>query len=534
MDIRTFFKKIFTLDNLVALPGLSLFTFFFVVYQQVEFRGFLFSLLITTFIFTFLFLIVKKFRFKTANKFTKYFLLFVFLFNFAIFISIICQIFESEKDFKSYLAYTTDIEKAKEIQKLDKNIVIDKHSTNKEYGLKLWNCTTSCRDYFLIEISKLYPNNDEVNFPVDYIFSENLKTIKKEREKSLARIIKKIDGVYGAKVDIQNIEDKENAIVNIDVMVYEAADEKEIERIINNLIYYKIKRKININYDYDKDTDTYLKYKKRIHNLYNGEKYNEIDALLKEAKNLLPKDYMDSLYYYDDIWKKYNEIDKNIEKFPNNYKYYVERADVDYVPVISCEPTMFIKSKNLYYYEKALSLNPKAVELYEKAGDSACYGPDLAKVNFYYKKALKYSKNKDNIYAKLGDIYYSRARFNGSKEDYETALNYYNQIEDISGVIDFRNELKKYIKSYRRIILPEPELMVGSSWLGFLKVNNTKKQRVYWGRLDLYYKIFDCQRHLGQKEEAIKTCKSRAKVAEENGKSFNKFSNCYLKILLKN
>ena len=75
MDIKVFLKKIFTLDNLVALLGLSVFTFFFVVYLQAEFRGLLTSLLITTFIFTFLFLIVKKFRFKTAHKFTKYFLL---------------------------------------------------------------------------------------------------------------------------------------------------------------------------------------------------------------------------------------------------------------------------------------------------------------------------------------------------------------------------------------------------------------------------------------------------------------------------
>ena len=131
MTIKGLSKKIFTLDNLIALLGLSIFVFFIVIYQQVEFRGFLFSLLITTFIFTFLFLIVKKFCFKTAHKFTKYFLLFVFLLNFAVFISIICQNFESEKDFKSYLAYTTDIEKAKEIQKLDKNIVIDKYLTNK-------------------------------------------------------------------------------------------------------------------------------------------------------------------------------------------------------------------------------------------------------------------------------------------------------------------------------------------------------------------------------------------------------------------
>ena len=72
MDIKAFLKKILSFDNIVALLGLSVFTFFFVIYWQVYYRGLLTSLIITTFIFTFLFVIVKKFRFKTTHKFTKY------------------------------------------------------------------------------------------------------------------------------------------------------------------------------------------------------------------------------------------------------------------------------------------------------------------------------------------------------------------------------------------------------------------------------------------------------------------------------
>lgn len=474
---------------------------------------------------------------------TKYFLLFVFLFNFAVFISMIYQDFEAEKDFKSYLAYTTDIEKAKEIQKLDKNIVIDKRSTNKEYGIKLWNCTTSCRDYFLIEIAKLYPNNDEVNFPINYIFSENLKIIEKEEEKSLARIINKIDGVYEAKVDIKNIEDKENAIANIEVKISKTTDEEKINRIINNLIYYKAKRKINIIYDYDKDADTYFKYEKRLRKLYKERKYNDIDTLLKEAKITLPKDYIDSLYYFSDIWKKYDEIDKKIEKFPNNYKYYVERANLSYYPATDCRPRMFY-TDNLLDYEKALSLNPKATELYEKAGDEACALGNLDKIKLYFNKALEYTNNKDNIYAKLGDVYYSKAKALDLKDDYQKALNYYNKIKDIESVIKYRENLKEQYNIKNRGLSPERYIGLvpakGNPYW-YLPIPKSIKNKLikkdekdfYWSKDDLYYRIFDCQRKLKLRDEAKTTCQDKARIVKNEGKNFNTFSNCSLKMLFK-
>lgn len=241
MDIKGCLKKIFSWDNFFVLLGLFVFSFFIIVCSQPEFRNLLFSFLITTFIFTFLFLIVKKFRFKTAHKYTKYFLLFIFLFNFAVFISIICQISEAEKDFKSHLAYTTDVEIAKEIQKINEHIIIEKYSPKSNYKLRL-NHGYASRDYIITEIAKKYACNDNIliiGCSIDY----NVLA-QKNWKKSLTQIISKIEGVCKA-----NIKYYENNEIAIDVIVKKGNDKKEIERIINNLIYYKMKRKININYD---------------------------------------------------------------------------------------------------------------------------------------------------------------------------------------------------------------------------------------------------------------------------------------------
>lgn len=57
--------------------------------------------------------------------------------------------------------------------------------------------------------------------------------------------------------------------------------------------------------------------------------------------------------------KKYKELDKKIEREPNNYKYYAQRADISYEPLTDCSPRMFYQN-DLIDYEKALSLNPNA------------------------------------------------------------------------------------------------------------------------------------------------------------------------------
>ena len=119
-------------------------------------------------------------------------------------------------------------------------------------------------------------------------------------------------------------------------------------------------------------------------------------------------------------------------------------------------------------------------------------------------------------------------------------------------MIRYREELNEQIKLKNKGLIPEKPAMTpskGNPWWFLWIVSPSSavsvyteakiydklyppEKEFYWSQNDLVYKIFDCQRKLNLKKEAIKTCKNKAKAVKETGKHFNTFNKCYKKIYL--
>ncbi len=106
--------------------------------------------------------------------------------------------------------------------------------------------------------------------------------------------------------------------------------------------------------------------------------------------------------------EKIQELNKEIKKHPNNYKLYIQRGDLENV-----DESKFIDESSItfdYYsaikdYEKALELNPKAYEVFEKLGwayENCGYqkapGYKLVKTEYEYAKAIENYEKDNKIY----------------------------------------------------------------------------------------------------------------------------------------
>ena len=176
-------------------------------------------------------------------------------------------------------------------------------------------------------------------------------------------------------------------------------------------------------------------------------------TLEKEARNAYKnKDYKKALkllklnapYYSDadiDIkaLEKFIEINNKIKIYPNNYKLYIERGDLKNVRLMSMfrRYSVFLSDIEgaIADYNKALELNPKAYEVYEKRGDAWAiinhnpdetstrelrYPEDDKHVIDDYTKAIELTGGNDRLYEKLGD------RFT----EPQIKLSYYKQIKN--------------------------------------------------------------------------------------------------------
>lgn len=368
------------------------------------------------------------------------------------------------------IATTDSIKKADEIQDLLTNVsyiptLRDIDGTKTIISSKV-KCHPECakiQSTILIADSPIFDSNIG--------FSNRLFGISKEHSerKEINEILKSIPGVIDIDTNINIPEsryftyknDDEKTKATIIVSTSEDFDKKRIERTVKNILLGSVtgltEENINIAFhNIEKPNQKIIKRHKRkleglIYDYYNR-------ARTEYIKNEPEQNYANAIYYVDLAKDRYLqsgfsttpikriiELDKQINKSPNNYKLYIERGNVRNIPFLAnlIEEEQSVTSNYNYAiadYEKALELNPKAFEVYEKLGDAhlrneydkyfgGCPNCRVkeAKLEYdktidYYNKSIKLLGDNDRIYAKFGDVYWL-------KKDYQKALEYYNQVK---------------------------------------------------------------------------------------------------------
>ena len=547
--MKNLLKKLYTCDNVLSFFCISIFVLMLWGYLAgKEYIPLLKGFLISTSIFTVILFLINKFRYKTANILFKYLLFWMFLFIFSsTVIAIIFEATESRRDFESHIAYTKDIELANEIQNIDKAIVIEKYSPNGEYTLKLlYGNYPKYRDYIILKLAEKYGKNDNVKIIPEMIYydEKNPEKFQRELERATTRRLKRIDGV--TKVDFKILKlstDNALAEVSVDISVLKGYDKEHITKIIENY-FYKTNLKLNINFVDDEPYRVYSRYENRLDELNENNDTKAMDELLKEAESQITDNYynynrLENHYKYllnepirkqqqERFKKEKEELDGKILKEPNNYRLYIQKGDMTY------------GLNAIVYYEKAILLNPKIKdELFSRIEYNILTAPQsylsyenalFDKCLDYYETAIKSSKYKDIWNLKLGDAYYYQ-------KDYLKALEYYNKIENIYNVYDYKIEypIKSDDTNLFRIA-PERRLpvadKVGNPWwltfspypfnllfiYEFRKASKMHIRAVRWNGSDFLYRFYYAQKQSGLYEEALKTCE----IAIEKAKNENK------------
>lgn len=340
-----------------------------------------------------------------------------------------------------HLATTDNLQKANEIQAEITNyrfptvFSID----GSRYDIKILGGSKNVIDYAAVELADkgIITDNVSINSNVDvYKYFTNPKKTKKLEKllnKSFSKRLSHIDGVYCAQtyIDIpENIiefyQTPEPITAHVTLRTNKAFDIERITNTTKALLYASIpgltKENIKINFEFEEcDNEclakTYYRQAKRAINI--DKDYPKAMTNLQEAAKLGPE-YKNSI---TDL-KKIMELNEKINKSPSDYKLYIERGDIQNIEEIS------IFANQAYYitsnyeaaindYNKALELNPKAYEVFEKLGD-AYSETGWRKCNIckperdiydelnairYYKKAIEYLGGNDILYKKLGDRY---------------------------------------------------------------------------------------------------------------------------------
>ena len=493
--MKNFFKKIFNWDNFFTF----ICGFFFLIFLLAENNGVaLFSkgIVITTLIFSVILILAKKFLFKNKKPLFKYVLFFMYMFVFAGFLFFASEFYYDEVDWNSHIAFTKNIEIANEIQKLDKNILIEKTSSDNEYGLKL---KYGNRDKVILKLAENYKNNDTLHIIPELIYydEKHPEKYQKKLEKSTERILTKIEGVKAADVKILNFNMNDIiAQVSINLTILRGYDEKKIEKIIRNLFSYKTDLTLNINYEIDEKYYVYWRYKDRVLDLIKENKNDEANEIIKEVETVLGEEKAQDLRTEIEKNKKWDELTKKIEKDPKNYKYYVERGRLVHGKV------------KIEDFQMALFLNP----------------------NYEYKDYLNFEIAQEYYYHK----------------DYDGALEYYQKIENEKNVFPPPNLINEQMKNLAvERTAPAVEPARGNPyWIWgltypqiipivyvFEKISENQRQKIRniknlasWNdflsqKNFLQYKIYKCQEKLKLYEKAYETCQKQAEISEQNGEN---------------
>ena len=292
--------------------------------------------------------------------------------------------------------------------------------------------------------------------PVAYSKEGYISNLVKGFKKELPFLINGIEGVYSSTVDVEFSScffnmDCSNPYVkaNVKIDTEESFDTEEIKELTERLLLSTIggltKDNIKIEFNikpcskqekcYNHQTTQRLYRKAKYY--YSKKDYVKALKYLEQAYNIDPS-YIKS---FDDVMKVM-ELDEAIKKTPNDYRLYIQRGDIKNV----FEYSMFVESGESitsdYYgaiddYTKALELNQKAYEVYEKRGDAwaecgykRCIGCKRERTHTEdenvikdYEYAIKYIGGNDKLYEKLGDRYVNN--------NPEKALEYFNKVKDI-------------------------------------------------------------------------------------------------------
>lgn len=336
-------------------------------------------------------------------------------------------------DNTALVAVTKSPQKANEIQELlttkhnGTGRIILEHKDNKDvrYGITINKNEYKNAEYVKLVVKLLNSNivDDSVYFSANIKWSnnakKNLKNILKQREE----IIYNIEGVESVYIltcpDIKKLS--EDAKLDHIHIYYNSVDNADIVMIEKKMLSL-------FNDDSNNPPKIFIQnnsLEKKAYEKYNlakeefkNKNYQKALDLIKEAHKIFP-------VYSADIEKmqKFINLDNKIKKYPKNYKFYIERGDLKNIEQFS----MFQKDSDITSdvlgaiedYSKALELNPKAYEVYEKRGDAwaklnrsnkPCYKAirtpeDDNNAIKDYLKAVELMGGNNKLYEKLGDMH---------------------------------------------------------------------------------------------------------------------------------
>ncbi len=378
----------------------------------------------------------------------------------SVFIYSFTQLF-SERDIPYLIATTKNLDKANEIQNFlttktrptGRCIVTNQNDDSEYYGITIDTSSITKKDSIQIQADLLESPimDDSINIVPNIKSTKNRKKLLERFESELRWIILNIDGIESASVLIYlndkdlNSPDTKIKKVSVNIETREGADCKNIHTQIYMLLEPIFENKSSAEITIYNHT-LFHNAKKE----YKNKNYFKAWELLEILET----------FNYDDIHPditaliKFIDTDDRIKKSPNNYKLYIERGDLKNVPLWSmfcCESAFLSDIESaIEDYNKALELNPKAYEVYEKRGDAWAeinHNPDKTigtKALRYpeddehaisdYKKAIEYTGGNDKLYEKLGDLY----------SETEIKLEYYNKIKN--PYYEFEQDLKYPIK----------------------------------------------------------------------------------------
>lgn len=367
----------------------------------------------------------------------------VFLFS-----ALMCSLFFHIMPEKDYIiAATKNPEKANEIQNFlttktrptGRCLIIDDGKNTFDYGITIRKNQLWKKDSIKLQADLLNSSimDDSVKIVTNIRYTKNRKKLLERIECELRWIILNINGVEGASVSIYlnnkdiNSSDSKVQKVYVNVKTKQGADCKKI----HTQIYMLVKPL------FEKQSSTEIE-------IYNSTLFHEARQEYKNKNYFKALELLEILetFDYQDIHSdvlsliKFVDIEKKIKKEPNNYKFYIERGDLKNVLLWSmfCCDSSFLSDIEgaIEDYTKALELNPKAYEVYEKRGDAWAnlnhnsdelstrqirYPEDDQHAIEDYKKAIELTGGKDELYEKIGDIY----------KDPKIKLKYYNQIKNL-------------------------------------------------------------------------------------------------------
>lgn len=440
-----------------------------------------------------------------------YFVLFLFS-------ALVCSLFfyiMPEKYDKYLIAATKNLEKANEIQNFlttktrstGRCYLTNQNDNSVYYGITIDTSSITKKDSIKIQADLLKSSimDDSINIMINPKYTKNKKELLKRVEDELRWIIWNIDGIESASVSIYLDEKNKNSTdnnirkISINIETKEGADCKNI----HTQIYMLVKGIVENNPSAEI-------------NIYNSTLYNNARLEYKNKNYFKAWELLEILetFNYDNIHSdvvaliKFIDIDDRIKKTPNNYKLYIERGDLKNIPLFSmfCCNSTFLSDieEAIEDYNKALELNPKAYEVYEKRGDAWSkinhnpdktigtkalrYPEDDQHVIDDYKKAIELTGGNDSLFEKLGDKFQYSAP--------ATALEYYNKI---------KNPFNEY---ENKIISP-----IKAKQFDFFYEHSN------YGYVPL--KMVNCYAKLGEYENAIKILDEIIEHKEYQQKAYN-------------